>query len=261
MQFAIRLLTVALGLTASVSLGAGDLMKRVVIVDTGLDMTDKRFRKHLCAEGHKDFTGEGLVDRHGHGTHVAGLIIRNAGSARFCLIIVKYYVENAKEIESLRRSNDAVTYAASLRPDLVNYSGGGGSISTPEYDAINSSHLTKWVVAAGNEGANMDYPANRYYPACYGLDNVVVVGSLTKEGTKSRSSNFGNDVAVWEVGENQLSDLPGKRTGYMTGTSQATAVVTGKILAGSKLRTELPESPACEDALSCPLRIPVVPFQ
>ena len=63
---------------------------KVAILDTGLDLRDPRFADVLCQGGHKDFTGEGLYDKIGHGTHVAGIISQMAyDHTKYCLVIVK----------------------------------------------------------------------------------------------------------------------------------------------------------------------------
>ena len=225
----------AVFLLAALSLGlTGQPVTRVAIIDTGLDLSDPRFQDYLCAEGHKDFTKVGLKDTNGHGTHIAGLIKRTAGPGNYCFIIVKYYVEGIPESEHVLRSVQAVQYAASLGVEYVNYSGGGGNFEEREYLAIRESRAT-FIVAAGNE--KHDLAKHPYYPASYELPNIVAVGNWTINHVRSATSNYGTKVNAWEVGENQLSDLPCTEAhshcqGTMSGTSQATAIHTGNILKG-----------------------------
>ena len=56
-------------------LTASTLPLRVAVIDTGLDLSDKRFSSRLCKEGHEDFTHTTIEDKSGHGTHVVGLIL------------------------------------------------------------------------------------------------------------------------------------------------------------------------------------------
>lgn len=217
---------------------SGQLVTRIAVIDTGLDLSDPRFKDSLCATGHKDLTGSGMKDTNGHGTHIAGLIRNTAGPGNYCLIIVKYYIENVPESEHVKRSVQAVEYAASLGAEYVNYSGGGGNFEEREYLAIKEHPKTLFIVAAGNEGHNLaEHP---YYPASYNSENIIAVGNLTAELTRAKSSNYGSKVNAWEVGENRLSDLPCTEAhlvrcyGAKSGTSQATAVHTGNLLKGAK---------------------------
>ncbi len=95
-----------------------------------------------------------------------------------------------------------------------------------------------YVVAAENNGMNLDDPGNEIYPASYKISNVIPVGSLTKEGIRAHSSNYGKRVKVWEVGDNVMGMVPLTMCDMynalcitnMSGTSFATPVYTGKLL-------------------------------
>ena len=197
---------------------------RVVVLDTGLNLADPRFSQVLCKDGHMDFTGRGIEDTNGHGTHVAGLIKTYAKDANYCLIIVKYYTDRS----ALANYLPALEYAVSLHPDFINISGGGPGWDDREYAAVceAKANHTKFVVAAGNDNSidNTDY-----YPAGYREDNIVVVGALESDGyNRARYSNYGSVVTAWEIGQ-VTSTLPNGE-GMMKGTSQATAIHMGKML-------------------------------
>lgn len=204
---------------------------RVAIVDTGLDLKDPRFAHVLCKSGHKDFTGDGIKDYHGHGTHIAGLVRMYAGSAGYCLMIVKYYAEGVPGAINATREIEAMTWAVSHGADIVNVSGGGPKSSAVEALLIHDHPGVTFVVAAGNE--SQDIALSPYYPASYGYGNMVVVGNAKEEpassDVRSETSNFGEGVNAWEVGVDALSTLP-KGTGKISGTSQACAIRTGKIV-------------------------------
>ena len=203
---------------------------RVAVIDTGLDMDDPRFKAHLCESGHLDWTKTGLKDTMGHGTHVAGLIVANAGRANYCLVIVKYYVLGADDHTTVVREGDAFRWAMDNGAQVVNFSGGGPAMHEPEYLAIKSHPKVLFVVAAGNEGKSVTEPGDSYYPAAIRLPNVIVVGNGTSAKDRAASSNFGPRVDVWEDGREVESTLPGGKRGKMTGTSMATAIHTGKLL-------------------------------
>lgn len=214
---------------------------KVAVVDTGLDRNDPRFSKVLCKMGHRNFvTGStNTYDSHGHGTHIAGLIKQNAGEGGYCLVILKYFDENADSQTNFQNSIAAFRWAAQIGVDIVNFSAGGPTANPLERQAIASSVKTVFVVAAGNEAKDMTLPENRYYPASYELPNLFVVGNVNQAGTRSPSSNYGDPRIIWEVGEKVRSTMPCVNSqgglhydceGDMTGTSQATAVHTGKLI-------------------------------
>lgn len=199
-------------------------MAQVVVLDTGLDITDPRFSAHICPDMSKDFTETDIDDRLGHGTHVAGLIDQYAGDSNYCLIVIKYTNEFFGNMNSYRR---AIKYLETISFNILNFSGGGENYEEDEDLLIKYYHPNSlFFVAAGNEHQDLNkYP---YYPASLPLKNIVVVGSKNNSIISS-FSNYGNIVKHWENGEFVLSTLP-MGTGYMQGTSQATAIATGKYL-------------------------------
>jgi subtilisin family serine protease len=196
---------------------------RIAVVDTGLDLNDPRFKQVLCKDGHADFSGEGIKDLYGHGTHVAGLIKEYAGNSDYCMIIIKYF-KNKDESYLLR----ALLHAAWLRVDLVNISGGGTTYDEIEHRFFQTTQHIKFIVAAGN--SNKDIGKTLFYPASYGYKNITVVGALDADGTKADYSNYGKYVTHWEIGTNITSTCPNNSYCIMSGTSMSCAIVSGKII-------------------------------
>lgn len=198
----------------------------VGVIDSGLDISDPRFTAHLCPAGHKDFTGMGLDDTLGHGTHVAGSIIREAKDADYCLLIIKFFDERATPDEHSNNLFRSIRYAVEQGATVVNFSGGGKLSDRQEEAAISYATWVKFFVAAGNNGLNMDKKGNEYYPACYNLKNVYAVGN---NGIDAKS-NYGSMVKLWENGQYILSTCIHDIDCYMSGTSMSTSIVTGKYL-------------------------------
>jgi len=205
----------------------------VAVIDSGID---KRL-PHLCKMGHKSFISSSWytsddpnTDTMGHGTHVAGLINRNAGNTDYCLVSLKYYDPRAANTDSFNSMLAAIKYAINIKVDVINISAGGGNFNKEEYDAIElalNNHILV-VAAAGNEHTNLDAKCD-YFPACYDK-RVIMVGNLNRFARRAPSSNYGSRVNRWEIGTDCLSDMPEGKTGIMTGTSQATAIATGKLI-------------------------------
>ena len=222
---------------------------KVAVIDTGFGYQDRGHDAPLCKYGHYDFSKEKQfsgaydtrvpvpVDTHGHGTNIVGIINSYAkeNHINYCIVVIKYYSERQTGHENLIAFIRAINYAANIKVDYVNYSGGG-----PESDRVEKASVKrflngggKMIAAAGNEHANLNIKENAYYPAMYDK-RIIVVGNLCKNGVRCESSNYGDAVTRWEVGEDvEAYGLT------MTGTSQATAVATGKILSESSNRCDI----------------------
>lgn len=211
-------------------------MKRVAVVDTGLDLTDKRFTPVLCKEGHRDFTGEGLIDREGHGTAVAGLIKDHAKDSKYCLIILKYATKGQTLFSRVKAYQRALIYLHEIKPDYVNLSLNGSDEFKVETMTVASLKGTKFIAAAGNDGLTLSGDQTSY-PAqlsnVYG--NVIAVAAGNpKTGVLSEYSNRGLTMMRIEEGGNILVDIPcsirASCKELRFGTSMAAAIATGKIV-------------------------------
>lgn len=166
-------------------------------------------------------------DLHGHGTHVSGIIKSIFPEVK--ILPVKYYNPNASGSENLQANIEALQYAVDNNVDIINYSGGGPAPSREELKILQEAERKGILViaAAGNEEANIDRQ-NKYFPASYGLSNVVAVTAYNQELMVSSPFSYGEKtVDVAAPGYRIKSSLPNSRAGYLTGTSQATAFVTG----------------------------------
>lgn len=192
---------------------------KIAIIDTGLNVYDPRFQDFLCPTGHKDFTGAGLSDTNGHGTHVAGILMRAAPDhSKYCVVIIKIG-------SSVRQELKAFVYAESLGVKVVNFSWSNTAVVDQEFELMRSSKML-FVVAAGN---NKTY-YREAYPGGYQLPNVIPVGNWDCQSkTRGPASNYGEGVN-WRCGTNIKSTLPDAREGYMSGTSQATPLMTAEII-------------------------------
>jgi subtilisin family serine protease len=112
--------------------------------------------------------------------------------------------------------------------NIINYSGGGVLRNSAEEAAIAyaGEHGVLVVAAAGNEGLNSDF--FHFYPADYEQANILSVAAVDRFGQLLKMSNYGRGtVDVAAPGRNIYSTLPGGGYGYMSGTSQSTAFVSG----------------------------------
>lgn len=220
---------------------------KIAVIDTGFDFnstwtdasTHALIKPKLCPGKHYDFVtpkNKKPQDNHGHGTHIAGLIAKYAENTDYCLIIMKFYDPNIKDLTQ-EYTIKAIKQAIAEDVDIINYSGGGLSPSKPEKEAIELAQKKgiKIVVAAGNEHTELK-PFFKikgtcigYYPACYNA-LIARVGNVDAKGDIAPTSNFGSFITAWEMGEEVLSLGIGNKYVKMSGTSQATAVHTGKLV-------------------------------
>lgn len=208
----------------------------VAVVDSGFGFNKESLKeKHLCKYGHKDFTDDKdftdyfktidsvPVDKIGHGTIDVGLIDKFA-KGNYCIVIIKAL--SSVKINPIDFSRKAFKYINSLKPDIVNYSAGGGGFDLEEYTEV-KKYLDNGgilVAAAGNDGQSLDNKENAYYPAMYDK-RIKIVGNLDNDGKRQVVSNYGKIVKYWEFGTNV------KAFGLTAiGTSQSTAILSGKLV-------------------------------
>lgn len=178
-----------------------------------------------------------MKDNSGHGSHVANSIANSVHSSNLCFIIIKAFDPLTPKYFKNHTSRTEFEYLTTILKagDIVNYSAGGEGNSDEEKQAIKEllQRGVKIFVAAGNEGKNLDKTCN-YYPACYHLNGLNVIGNIYKNGYIVETSNYNGPTTEYENGVNVISDNGTGMEIAMTGTSQATAKATGKYIRSLK---------------------------
>lgn len=265
----------------SLTTGSDEVL--IVAIDTGIDTTHPDLRDRLWrnddppgdadADGDADDDGNGfvddelgwffdslapgspdIVDRHGHGTHVAGIAAAGADDDGFDAVVGVNWVSPILPLRLNFTFNtdleiaEAVHYGVDAaveggRACVVNMSFGGAdsSLTLSEAMAYADSLGAVLVAAAGNDGGPLLYPA-AYAP-------VLAVGNLERAFHDVTGTGDLTPVLRWRVSSNRdprldlaapgttiWSALPtypvtltssGSGAGFLTGTSQATAFVSG----------------------------------
>lgn len=200
---------------------------RVAVLDTGVDADHPDLRNAIVATS--DFTGDGIEDRNGHGTHCAGIIGARANGIGFIgaapetqLMIAKVLGDNGSG--TLEMVADGVDWAVDQGADIISMSLGGRVGSDRLYRAIHQALAKGLVVicAAGNEGALFTNSIG--YPGRYG--GVITVAAHDRNGLPSGFSSRGGEVDFMGPGQDIWSTY--KNGGYakLSGTSMATPFVS-----------------------------------
>lgn len=187
---------------------------RIAVIDTGLAPAS---RVKLCDNGHIDLSGTGSTSdslRSQHGTQMAALIAHEAGTIPYCLIIVK--VHNGYDM-GYHVTNEALKYAAALKPDIVNLSWGGYRFNNEEAVLIRQllNQGVQIVAASGNNGLDFGKVGCKFYPGCVDLKVHLIAANIPE-------SNFGPQVDA------TVSGAP-LNPGLNSGSSGAAARFSGRL--------------------------------
>ena len=225
----------------AVTRGAG---VTVAVVDSGVDAGHPDLQPRLLP-GY-DFVDDDTdpTDLDGHGTHVAGTVAAaddGTGAVGVApeadLVSLRVLDENGQGYGSDVAA--AFDWAGDHGIPVVNASLGSASITTAEQEAIQEHPGTLFVVAAGNDEADVD--ATPRYPCAYPEPNVLCVGATDQDDALAEFSNYGADnVDLFAPGVNIVSAFPRGMTNDLTyyfetgdgfelmnGTSMATPHVAG----------------------------------
>ncbi|KAL8428370.1 hypothetical protein ACSSS7_007270 [Eimeria intestinalis] len=189
-----------------------------------------------------------VMDAHGHGTHVSGIIAASDNGVGVCgcapntkLVQAKFTNPNGEG--SVASALKAIDFALSAGVQIINNSWGAPSESKAlkralQIAATANDGLGVLVVnSAGNEA--MDIDKNSFFPASIQLPNSITVAAMTPGGQLVSYSNYGvESVHLAAPGENIYSDLPGNTYGYRSGSSSAAPFVAGKVAWGATVDAE-----------------------
>ncbi len=230
----------------------------VALIDTGIDYTHEDLKGHIWTNDDEiagngiDDDGNGYIDDvygwnfynnsnkvytgsdDDHGTHGAGTIIAESNNGTGIAGIVQSDNVKVMSVKALGGEQGsgttesiikAIMYAEANGADICNLSLGTSQNDEAIYKTMANSNML-FVVAAGNDGANIDNTPS--YPASYDLDNIITVANLNYDGNLHYSSSFGEaSVDIAAPGSYILSTTTGGSYSYMSGTSMAAPFVSG----------------------------------
>jgi hypothetical protein len=211
----------------------------VAVVDTGVDRGSADLAPNLLP-GRNTYDGnDDTADVVGHGTVIASVIAAPTGNGGYVGIAPEAKVLPVKVMggSSGRDWSDGavvrgIEYALSKGAKVINLSIGGlntpiAGIQKALADAQRAGALV--VIAAGNDGVDLDNPRYAESPDGYGLSNTLTVANFTTRNTLAPDSNYGaRHVQIASLGTVLWGDYPGSTTGgYLGGSSAAAAATSG----------------------------------
>jgi len=210
------------------------------VADTGInyshDCLKERINTYFAYDfikNKKEFPRNYCVE-YDHGTATAGIIsavpFNNCGiwgiTENPNVFSLKIFGENNPDTPKASKAfEEAVKYSLKHDIKIINCSFYGSEFSEEEKAIMKEASDIIFVIAAGNKAFDLKY--NKVYPACYELDNSIVVAAVDRNGILYPTSNYGEVVDVVAPGE-EVVTLYGEK-GYIkaNGTSVATPFVTG----------------------------------
>jgi subtilisin family serine protease len=211
----------------------------VAVVDTGVDRTSAELAPNVLP-GRNTYDGnDDTADVAGHGTVIASVIAAPAGNGGYVGIAPEAKVLPVKVMggSSGRDWSDGavvrgIEYALAERAKVINLSIGGlntriAGIEKALAAAQRAGALV--VIAAGNDGVDLDDPRYTESPDGYGFSNALTVANFTTRNTLATDSNYGaRHVQIASLGTVLWGDYPGNTTGgYLGGSSAAAAATSG----------------------------------
>lgn len=175
-------------------------------------------------------------DRHGHGTHCAGIIAAR-GNNKEGITGVNWYasIVGLKVFDDKGKTRtdalvSAINYASRMKIPITNNSWGSYRYSDAIKDSIINSHKSNmlFVAAAGNYHGNND--KKPFYPASYDIPNIISVAATDHKDNAASFSNYGaKSVDIAAPGNRIYSSISLNKGSYSfkSGTSMAAPYVTG----------------------------------
>lgn len=201
----------------------------VAVIDSGVDASHPVLVGSVLpgadfSTSNSQSTSDGRFDDDGHGTGMASLIVghdRISGVAPAAKILPVRVAGNAMRTNFAAGIQWAVDHGARV----INISAGAPLADPREKQAIDDAirHDVVVVAAVGNapQASSVQYPA-RYA-------GVLAVGATSRNGARSSVSTIGPEIAISAPGERISAARLHHGYAIATGTSDATAIVSGVV--------------------------------
>ncbi|MEK4198116.1 S8 family serine peptidase [Cytobacillus sp. FSL K6-0265] len=207
---------------------SSDPMK-IAILDSGIHKSHEDLQGKVLKEYNVINPGQPIEDDYGHGTAVAGVITANDNNVGIVGVVQDVELYDVKVLNSEGKGNiedliSAIEWCKKEQVDIINISF-GFQAENEELEKVIEEAVSQGIIiiaAAGNNyGLNTDYPAK--------YDNVVSVTAVDKAMNISKSHSAKGKVDYAMPGVSILTTSKDGGYAIHSGTSMATAYMTGAI--------------------------------
>lgn len=192
---------------------------KIAVLDSGIDYKLPDLAHHVLSSIDLSRGGTGHWDHNGHGTHVSGIIVRNAPQD-----VGLYNMKIAEDSGILWASRlvQGIELAVSLKVDIINMSCVTPSGTRELEKAVKEAKSAGVLMIAASGNLNK---GNRLYPGCY--PEVLGVGATYYDGKIWELTNLAPWVDLLAPGVDVTSLAPREGTAKKSGTSMAAAFISG----------------------------------
>ncbi len=218
----------------------GNINVIVAVIDEGIELSHTEFTSNISSISFNTMSGTSPSQVFGnHGTHCAGIIGCNQNNNLISGISPEaslMSISNALTVNPNISSQlaDGFNFAVNNQASIISNSWGdqGGAafsnlkstiLETSILNALNNGRNGRGCVvvfAAGNQAPNMDYPGTFF-------DDIILVGSIDRNGNRASTSAFGNQLDIVAPGVSILSAGLNNTTRLESGTSMACPMASG----------------------------------
>jgi len=199
---------------------------KICIADTGIDYTHLDLNDNYVSGYDFVNNDDDPMDDHGHGTHCAGIIGAEDNGIGVIGVAPKVSLYAAKVLNDQGNGmlDDIVAgidWAVSNDVDIISMSLGGSSGSKALKQACDNAWSAGVIIiaASGNDNGLILYPAK--------YSSTIAVGAIDQNQERAWFSNYGTELDIVAPGVNINSTKLSGSYGTMSGTSMATAMVSG----------------------------------
>ena len=200
----------------------------IAILDSGVDMSHPEMVGKVV-QGY-DFVNNdnNPQDDYGHGTHVAGIAAARSNNGlgiagvSWGAQIMPVKVLNSFGQGSFSNVAAGIIWATDHSAQIINMSLGGSNYSQILQDAVDYAARRNVLLVASSGNTNSNFVL---YPAR--LPQVIAVAATNANNQHASFSNYGAEIDIAAPGDNILSLWLGGGYSTFSGTSMATAYVSG----------------------------------